>query len=357
MAESGGSPDKPPLEEDGRRGGQRPDSEGDGGTRGAVVDFPWLVAGPDGKHTGIKGGPTQSPPRPPKTTTSTNTGNNYSKTYNSKTSGPSGSSTTKTSASHEASKQKTLASHEASKPFTPSKQNSSNLKTSTPKQSSIPIRDTTMNLNLTGNPEVTIIDPALTHDFLGTSRTTPDGFVLRPDGILFNAKTNKMRVPTSEEVLAWKILERQAEQRLKKKNPPQAEPSENAQERLKRNASQLSQNSTNPDTEAKKTKHSETTTNEKTSDEQPKTQDKQADKEVGYWNMDAIRLTTVRIISSTGRKLTNHDMTHIGQYHMKACYHNFGTDTDEWDEVAAERGNLVSPYTFAKFKIRTCKRD
>ena len=152
------------------------------GKEGAVVDFPWLVAGPDGKHTGVKGGPTQSPPRPPKTTTSTttttNTGN-YSKTHNSKTSGPSGSSTTKTFASHEASKQKTLASHEASKHFTPSKQNSSNLRTSTPKQSSIPIRDTTMNLNLTGNPEVTIIDPALTHDFLGTSRTTPDGFVLR----------------------------------------------------------------------------------------------------------------------------------------------------------------------------------
>ena len=64
---------------------------------------------------------------------------------------------------------------------------------------------------------------------------------------------------------------------------------------------------------------------------------------------------TVRVISSNGDKLTNNDLTHVGQYHMKACYHNFGTDTDKWDEVAADRVSLVTPYTFAKFKLKTTK--
>ena len=40
---------------------------------------------------------------------------------------------------------------------------------------------------------------------------------------------------------------------------------------------------------------------------------------------------------------------------MRACYHNYSTDTDKWDDVAAERVSLVAPFTFAKFKIKTTK--
>ena len=252
MAESGGRPDSiTPMEED-ERGGRGPDSGGDGGT-GGTVGIPWLVAGPDGKHSGVKGGPTLTPPRPPKTTNSksTNSGKPNPKTLNSTTSGPSGSSKPKTLASHEASKP---ASTEASKLTTPSKH--TKVLTSTPIRSNTTTRDVSM--DLTGNPEDTMINPTLTHDVLGNRRTTPDGFTLRSNGTLFNSKTGQSRIPTTEERLAWSILDRQAEQRKQKRVPPQITPTENAQDRLKRNASQLSQDSTNPDKDAKKTKPNET---------------------------------------------------------------------------------------------------
>ena len=335
MAESGGRPDKPPPEEEDARGGRGADRGGDGG-KGATGGIPWLMAGPDGKHSGVKGGLNPTPPRPPKTITSKPS--KPGKTINPKpsnissTSGPSGSS-------------KPVPTG-ASKPGSHTTPSKPTIVTSTPIRSGVPIRDTT--IDLTGNPDDTIID-----DCLGQSRTTPDGFVLQPNGKLYNEKTGQTRVPTTEERLAWRILERQAEARLRRRNPPQKEPVENAQDRLKRNASQLSQNSTNPDT-AKKTKPNDTKTDDKDAP-QTETARPQADNEVGYWNTDAVRLTTVRIISSEGNKLSNNDLTHIGQYHMKACYHNFGTDTEKWDEVAADRVSLVTPYTFAKFKIRTTK--
>ena len=347
--ESGERPDTTPPEED-ARGGRGPDSEGDGGKRG-TVGIPWLTAGPDGKHSGVKGGPNLSPPRPPKTNTTSKLGKTLPNTSatTTKTFGPNGPSKPILVGPSGPSKHITSASTEASKPNSrltpPSKPNSKNMTTSTPKRGDIPIRETT--IDLTCNPEDTIV----IDDYLGPRRTTPDGFVLRPDGKLFNEKTGQIRIPTTEERLAWRILERQEEERLKKmKNPPQRDPVENAQERLKRNASQLSQDSTNPGTDPKKTKPNETKTDDKTDSEEPR-----VEKEVGYWNTDAVRLLTVRVISATGEKLTNNDLNHIGQYHMKACFHNFGTDVDKWDDVAADRVSLVTPFTFAKFKIRTSK--
>ena len=378
MAEPGGRPGKDPPEEEDAGEGRGRDDRGGVGRSGAPKGFPWLTAGPSGKHTGIDGGHNSTPPRPPKTT-NTNTTTTKHQTTTSKPITTTSTTTTKhqtttskpskpgkfkplyslnTLGSSEPLKLKpgsseplqTLVSSEASKtnsgssdpskPSTPLKHNSKPMLTSTPVHGD-PTKDTT--IDLTGNPEDTIINPTHTtaSTYLGHKRTTPDGFFLRPDGILCN-KAGQTRVPTTEERLAWRILEPQAEEKLKTK--------ENVQERQKRKVSQLSHSSTTEDTDEKRKKQNETT-NEA---EQKKTDDK--DKaEVGYWNTDAVRISTVRIISSKGRKLTHNDLTHIGQYHMKACYHNFSTETDRWDEVAAERVSLVAPFTFAKFKIKTTK--
>ena len=191
------------------------------------------------------------------------------------------------------------------------------------------------------------------HDFLFTrilsttghrQRRAQDGFILRSDGWLYGREGQK-RKPTTHELQTWEILDLQEKKRelAKRQKPaPNVKPSQTAQDRLKRN---LSDTST--------TEHNQEQKKPRTDDEDEEMeQDKETQETLGYWNTDAARSMTVRIMSTTlGQAMTQNDITHISKYHMRAAFAHAKDDVELWRKLDAERVSLVQPFMNARFKL------
>ena len=81
-------------------------------------------------------------------------------------------------------------------------------------------------------------------------------------------------------------------------------------------------------------------------------QDKENQETLGYWNTDAARAMTVRIMSTTlGQAMTQNDITHISKFHMRAAFAHAKDDVELWRKLDAERVSLVQPFMNARFKL------